>query len=89
MKIDDNYKKPIKRSYLRAKCGMAYYGFKRKQMWKKMDDIFAQERIEQPLEYKYFEHKTLLLRKLKDVEELPEGIRYGRFVCKQLRHSQF
>lgn len=68
VQIDDNYKKPIKRSRLRAKCGMAYYGFKRKQMWKKMNNIFAQERIEKTLEYQYFEHKTLLLRKLKDVD---------------------
>lgn len=67
MNNDDNYKKPIKRSNIRTKIGMTYYGLKRKIMWKKMDDIFAKE-MDEPLEYKYFEHKTILLRKLKDVD---------------------
>lgn len=68
MKVNKEIQKPIKRSYIRSKCGMAYYGLKRKIMWKKMNNLFAKEKNDTLLPYKYFEHKTILLRKLKDVD---------------------
>ena len=59
---------PKKRSALRRKLGMAYYGLRRKLLWITMDRKFAKTRQQEPLPYQYFDHKTILLRKLKDVD---------------------
>lgn len=59
---------PKKRSDLRLKLGHYYYGTKRKLMWVKMNKYFAKERKFEPLLYSCFAHKTVLLRKLKDVD---------------------
>lgn len=60
--------KPIKRSKLRAACGMLYYKTKRKLLWLRMRKKFATERSQEPLPELQFTHKTPLLRKLKDVD---------------------
>ena len=60
--------KPIKRSPLRAKAGMVYYGAKRRVLWLRHNKMFAKAKVKDPLPYKYFSHKSLLLRKLKDVD---------------------
>ncbi len=60
--------KPIKRSKLRAKCGIAYYTAKRRLKWLKMIKVFAKEKKESLLPCPQYMHKTPLLRKLKDVD---------------------
>lgn len=59
---------PKKRSELRLKAGRCYYGILRRLFWIKMNRYFAKEKNEEPLPYQYFSHKTVLLRKLKDVD---------------------
>lgn len=59
---------PKKRSDFRLKLGKMYYGTKRRLKWMKMRGVFAKTLKEEKLPYKYFSHKTLLLRKLKDVD---------------------
>lgn len=59
---------PKKRSDLRLRLGKLYYGTRRKLKWLKMHRLFAKTRQEEMLPYKYFSHKTILLRKLKDVD---------------------
>ena len=61
-------KKPKNRSRLRHKAGMAYYGMLRKMLWIKQSKHFAKTFADEPLPYKYTEHQTILLRKLKDVD---------------------
>lgn len=61
-------KKPIKRSALRIKLGTMYYGVQRYALWVKMNGQFAKKKDTTPLPYKYFDHRTLMLRKLKDVD---------------------
>ena len=61
------FKKPIQRSSIRAKLGMAYYGLLRRVLWIKMNRFFAKETSAE-LPYRYFAHQTPLLRKLKDVD---------------------
>jgi len=60
--------KPRERSDLRLKLGCCYYGTLRRFMWLKMDKYFAKQKSTEPLPYQYFSHKTILLRKLKDVD---------------------
>lgn len=60
--------KPIYRSPLRRKAGMFYYGMLRKLLWIRKGKYFASTKSELPLEYVYKTHKTVLLRKLKDVD---------------------
>ncbi len=60
--------KPIKRSQLRAKCGIAYYTMKRRLKWLTMTKKFAKEKREDFLPYPQYVHKTPLIRKLKDVD---------------------
>ena len=60
--------KPIIRSQLRARAGMLYYGSMRRLMWLKMRKLFAKQRTGSELPYLHFEHRTPLLRKLKDVD---------------------
>ena len=61
-------KKPIKRSKFRNKIGYLYYGSLRKLRWIKDNRIFATERNNAPLRFSYFSHKTLLRRKLRNVD---------------------
>ena len=60
--------KPKRRSDLRLKLGRCYYGMLRKLLWIKMHRSFANRYQDAPLPYQYFSHKTLLMRKLKDVD---------------------
>lgn len=60
--------KPIVRSKIRAKAGFIYYGTKRKFSWIKMCKYFAKEKSNNILPFLCFEHKTPLMRKLKDVD---------------------
>ena len=59
---------PKKRSALRLKLGCAYYGAQRKLLWLKMNQQFARTRQNDTLPYAYASHKTILMRKLKDVD---------------------
>ena len=61
-------KKPIPRSKLRLKCGMLYYGMRRKLLWITMARRFARVRKAEPLKYLCFSHTTPLRRQLKDVD---------------------
>lgn len=66
----DTYRKmpePLKRSAFRLKCGRLYYALLRKAMWLAMNKKFASVR-ETPLPCLHFSHRTILLRKLKDVD---------------------
>ena len=65
---DSRVEKPIHRSALRIKLDTLYYGVRRYRMWFGMRRQFAREKSTEPLPYQYFSHKTLLLRKLKDVD---------------------
>ena len=59
--------KPIERSTLRRLCGREYYILKRKVQWHFSSTKFSKVRdVECP--YKVIEHKSMLLRKLKDVD---------------------
>ncbi len=60
--------KPIKRSAIRVKLGVMYYGLLRRILWIGMHKKFAAHKSEKKLPYLYFTHKTVLLRKLKDVD---------------------
>jgi vancomycin resistance protein VanW len=60
--------KPIKRSKIRKKIGMLYYGLLRRTFWMKMHHIFAKEKKYSPLLFLQSDHKTPLLRQLKDVD---------------------
>ena len=66
--MNKSIEKPKVRSELRLKLGYYFYGTKRKLMWFRMNKYFAKEFEKNPLTYSYFKHKTLLLRKLKDVD---------------------
>lgn len=55
-------KKPIKRSAVRS------YGMNRRFLWIKMRKAFASDMTDQELPFLYYDHKTLLLRKLQDVD---------------------
>lgn len=64
----DREPKPIKRSKLRSKLGNTYYGTLRRIKWLKMNRQFAKTRSQLPLEYQYFSHRTILRRKLRNVD---------------------
>ena len=59
--------KPLNRSALRAKCGMLYYGTRRRLWWLTQSHHFARQ-TGAPLACRQFAHKTPLLRKLRDVD---------------------
>jgi len=59
---------PKKRSDLRLKIGRFIYGAKRKMLWLKMNKLFAKTVQKEKLPHTYFSHKTILRRKLKDVD---------------------
>ncbi|NLB43143.1 MAG: VanW family protein, partial [Clostridiales bacterium] len=60
--------KPIKRSNIRLKLGRFYYGMLRIILWVRMYRMFASDYQQESLPYLYFSHRTVLLRKLKDVD---------------------
>ncbi len=60
--------KPKHRSKLRLKAGKIYYGLVRRYLWVKFRKDFAKTLQSDELPYTYFSHKTLLRRKLKDVD---------------------
>lgn len=59
---------PKKRSNFRLRIGKLYYGSLRKMYWIRMKDLFADNFQEETLVFSSFSHKTILLRKLKDVD---------------------
>lgn len=59
---------PKKRSNLRLKLGKFYYSYMRKIYWLRLKDIFSSTYQYDKLPYSYTSHKTILLRKLKDVD---------------------
>ncbi|MGM9950080.1 MAG: VanW family protein [Lysinibacillus sp.] len=59
--------KPVKRSPLRIYCGVKYYRLKRYAEWLVGKETFALQK-EELLEYPVFQHQSLLMRELKDVE---------------------
>ena len=63
-----NIPKPTPRSALRLSLGMLYYGALRKLLWLKMRTVFALRRQQEPLPFCSAGHKTVLLRRLKDVD---------------------
>lgn len=65
---EPSIEKPKHRSRLRHKAGMAYYGMLRKMLWIKKKKHFSKTLDTTPLPYKYTDHQTILLRKLKDVD---------------------
>ena len=60
--------KPIKRSAIRLKLGKIYYGMLRRALWIRMNKLFASVYQQEDLHYSIFSHRTILLRKLKDVD---------------------
>ncbi len=60
--------KPLRRSPLRQRLGMAYYGALRRLWWLRKSGLLAKSHSPQPLPYRCFSHKTLLRRQLKDVD---------------------
>ena len=66
--MPDRLEQPKKRSALRLKLGRTYYGLQRILLWFKMRNSFATTRQEALLPYEYTAHKTILMRKLKDVD---------------------
>lgn len=61
-------KKPINRSAVRRKLGGLYYGMGRRILWIKMRKSFGSDFRKEALPFSYFTHKTILLRKLQDVD---------------------
>lgn len=60
--------KPKKRSKLRQKAGREYFCLKRRMLWWKNGSSFAREYRSEQLEFAVFQHKSLLLRPLKNVD---------------------
>lgn len=60
--------KSKKRSKIRLLFGKIYYTLKRYLLWISPKYKFAKTKLEADLKYKCFEHKSLLLRQLKDVD---------------------
>ncbi|MFI3238224.1 MAG: VanW family protein [Lachnospiraceae bacterium] len=60
--------KPIHRSKLRAFLGMKYYTLLRRIFWIKKRGVFARDKMEVSLPCTIFSHKTILRRRLKDVD---------------------
>ncbi len=67
-KIERCIERPKKRSVIRRRMGMLYYGLLRRYLWIRMKKKFASQKSTKKLHYSCFSHKTLLLRKLKDVD---------------------
>lgn len=61
-------KKPVNRSKLRLRLGCVYYAMQRKILWIRMNKQFVSDYQSERLPFSYFDHKTVLLRKLKNVD---------------------
>ncbi len=57
----------MRRSALRARLGLWYYGLRRRALWVTMDKYFATAHTA-PLSFESFSHATPLLRQLKDID---------------------
>lgn len=62
--------KPKQRSKLRLWLGRRYYALMRYGLWYSGRQHFAKSKQAEPLAYTHFEHATILLRELKDVDML-------------------
>lgn len=60
--------KPIKRSAVRSRLGLLYYGLLRRFVWINMKRLFAGGPSDTVLPYVCCSHRTPLLRRLKDVD---------------------
>jgi vancomycin resistance protein VanW len=60
--------KPKKRSKLRQKLGKEYFCLKERMRWVQGVEKLAKNRQTEPLPYEIMNHKSFLLRKLKDVD---------------------
>jgi len=65
---DNNIAKPRERSHLRKAAGREYYILRRRLNWLKNARRFARPDPKRHLEHPVFEHRSMLLRPLKDVE---------------------
>lgn len=63
-----NVPKPHRRSYLRKLIGREYYILKRRLKWCSQSRTFAYPSLNTDLDHPIFEHRSFLLRPLKDVE---------------------
>jgi vancomycin resistance protein VanW len=63
-----NIGKPVRRSYLRALIGRHYYVMRRRARWLAMSRQFAAPDARTQLVHSIFEHRTMMLRPLRDVE---------------------
>ncbi len=59
---------PIQRSTVRRRLGRTWYTTKRKIQWHRNRDSYATRQTATPYPFSVVEHKSVLLRKLKDVE---------------------
>lgn len=66
--MHEKMEKPKYRSDLRLRLGGVYFGLRRRLLWIKKSRYFAKTLREEPLEFPHFSHKTILRRKLKDVD---------------------
>ena len=60
--------KPKQRSILRLYLGKKYYTYKRYLLWLSPKYKFAKTKAKEDLQYLHFQHKSALLRQLKDVD---------------------
>lgn len=60
--------KPKKRSKIRLFLGKKYYTLKRYILWLSPKYKFAKTKLSKDLKYKCFEHKSLHLRQIRDVD---------------------
>lgn len=60
--------KPKKRTKVRIFLGKKYYTLKRYMLWLSPKYKFAKNKVNKDLKYKCFEHKSLLLRQLRNVD---------------------
>lgn len=66
--LDKNKLQPRKRSVVRLKCGKVFYTCKRYLLWGSKKFKFTSKYRKENLPFVIFKHKSLLLRKLKDVD---------------------
>ena len=64
MKRKANDLRPIKRSNLQLKLGMAFYTYTRYALWLSHKFKFAKEQCKAELPYIHFSHRSLLLHQL-------------------------
>lgn len=72
--------KPIKRGQLRKYFGKMYFINKRRLNWFRSSNVFSRYQQKSPLGHKVFEHSSILLRRLKDVD-----MKYQRNKIQNLR----